>query len=77
MEPILTILLVITKCMLHGGDKMDCLHLRHCSLNAPGLSELGKHLYAERHMPMPAIARPIHLLIPDAILLQKACGQIR
>src|SRR2546429_7381090 len=36
MEPILTILLVITKCMLHGGDKVDCLHLRHCSLNAPG-----------------------------------------
>jgi hypothetical protein len=38
MEPILTILLVVTKCMLHGGDKMDCLHLRHCSLNALGLA---------------------------------------
>jgi len=63
--------------MLHGGDEMDCLHLRHCSLNATGLSEIGKCLYAERRMPAPAIARPIHRLILYAILLQKACRQIR
>jgi hypothetical protein len=48
---------------------MDCLHLRKRSFNAPVLSEFGKHLYAEYHMPTPAIARPIHLRVPDAILL--------
>ena len=69
VESIPTILFVITKCLLHGGRKMDCLHLREGSFNAPVLSKIGKHLYAERHMPTPAIAGPVHLLIPDAVLL--------
>jgi hypothetical protein len=67
VEPILTILLVITKCFLHGRNKMDCLHLREWTFNAPVLGEIGKHLYFERDMLAPAIARLIHLLVPDAI----------
>jgi len=77
VEPILTILFVITKCFLHGRNKMDCLHLREWTFNAPVLSEIVKHLYFERDMLAPAIARLIHLLVPDAIFLEKACHQIR
>ena len=69
VESILAVLFVIAKCVLHGGEKMDCLHLGEGSFNAPVLSEFGKHLYGEYHMPTPAVARPIHLLVPDAILL--------
>lgn len=69
VESILVILFVITKCVLHAGKKMDGLHLRDRSLNAPMLGEIGKHLDTENHMPTPALARLIHLLIPDAILL--------
>jgi hypothetical protein len=56
---------------------MDCLHLREWTFNAPVLGEIGKHLYFERDMLAPAIARLIHLLVPDAIFLEKACHQIR
>jgi len=69
VESIPTILFVITKCLLHGGRKMDCLHLRERSFNAPMLSEIGKHLDAEHHMPTPALARLIPLLVPEVILL--------
>ena len=69
VEPILTIQFVITKCVLQGGKKMNCLHLCEGPFNAPVLSEIGKRLYAEYHMPTPAIVRPIHLSVPDAILL--------
>jgi hypothetical protein len=69
VESILAILFVITKGILHPGKKMDGLHLRDRSLNAPLLGEIGKHLDAERHMPTPALAGPVHLLIPDAVLL--------
>jgi hypothetical protein len=56
---------------------MDCLHSRDRSFNAPVLGDIGKHLYAEFHMPTPALTRPIHLPVPDAMLLQKARRQIR
>src|SRR5215469_17669189 len=77
VEPIFTILFVITKCALHGRKKMDCLHSRERSFNAPVLSEIGKHLYAEPHIPTPAITPLLYLLVPDAILLQKARCHIR
>jgi hypothetical protein len=60
-----------------GGNKVDRLHLREWSFNAPIFREIGKHLYFERYMPTPAIAWLIRLLIPDAILFEKACHQIR
>jgi hypothetical protein len=69
VESILAVLFVIAKCVLHGGKKMDCLYFGERSFNAPVLSEIGKYLYADHHMPTPAVARPIHLLAPDAILL--------
>jgi hypothetical protein len=77
VEPIFTILFVITKCAVHGGKKMDCLHSRERSFNASVLSEIGKHLYADFHIPTPAITPPLHLPVPDAILLQKARRHIR
>jgi len=57
------------KCFLHGWNKVDSLHLRERSFNAPLLSEIGKHLYTERHMPTPTIASPNCLLFADAIFL--------
>jgi hypothetical protein len=77
VESILAILFVITKGVLHAGKKMDGLHLRDRSLNAPMLGEVSKHLHPENHMPTPALAGLIHLLIPEAILLEKARRQIR
>src|SRR5487761_132860 len=77
VEPIFTILFVITKCALHGGKKMNCLHSRDRSFNATVLGEIRKHLYAELHMPTPAIIRPLQLPAADAMLLQKARRHIR
>ena len=77
VESILTILFVITKGVLQGGKKMNGLHLRECSLNAPVLSKVGQHLDAEFHMPAPALAQLTPLLVPDAILLKEARRQIR
>jgi len=55
VKSILTILFVVTKYLLHGRNKVDCLHLRERSFNAAVLGEIGKHLYAEYHMPSPAL----------------------
>jgi hypothetical protein len=41
---------------------MDRLHFRECSFDAAVLSEIGKHLNAEHHMPLPAFAGLIYLL---------------
>jgi hypothetical protein len=69
IEPILAILLEITECVLHGGRKMDCLHTRVSSSNAPVLSKIGKRFYADYHMPTPATVRLIYLLVLDPVLL--------
>jgi hypothetical protein len=69
VEAILTVLYVVTKCILHGGNKMDRVHICERSFDVPVLSKIGKHLYSEHRMLAPAIARPIHRLIRDAILL--------
>jgi hypothetical protein len=69
VEATLTVLLVVTKCILHGRSKLDRLHLRERSFDAAVLSKIRKHLDTPHHMPAPALAPLIDLLFTDAILL--------
>ncbi|PYU18549.1 MAG: hypothetical protein DMG30_27380 [Acidobacteria bacterium] len=60
---------VIAKCVLHGGKKINGLYIHDCSFDAPRPGKIGKHLYADCHMPTPVIAWPVHLLVHGAMLL--------
>ena len=76
VKAFLTILYVVTKCILQGWNKMDRLHLRERSFDVSGLSKICKDPYSPVNMLAPALAWSFHLLITDAILLQKAHRQI-
>ena len=68
MEAILTVPFVVTTCILHLGNQMDCLNLRLSSINAAASSKVRKHLDTPHHMSAPPLARHICLAIGDAML---------
>jgi len=67
-KAILAVLYVVTKCVLHSGNKMDRPHVGECSLDAAAFSKIYEHSYTPRYVLAPALTRRFRLLT-DAMLL--------
>ena len=64
LESILTVLFVVTKCILHGWKKVDLFQVGESTFDTAVLRKLLKRLYTKHDMPSPSLARLVCLFIP-------------